>query len=472
MFRSIIAVTGIKHPITHALARHLAPDTTKGFYPTMNAALFSAHVAHLQAIYEQALDYACGDEFDAVLIHSGSEKHYFADDRGVPFQGYGHFLHWLPVNRPDQCLLIQKGEKPKFLQVVPSDYWYEQEINLDDSMTSVFDIVRLNKVELIAAEVAHAKPIYIGEEAASFRDLIGTRLNCNPRELLGFLDYHRAYKTDYEIAQLHSANQSALKGHGAAAESFQQGGTEYDIHHAYLNACGILDNEAPYTNIVAVNEKSAILHYQNKRRDRSIQNDVLLIDAGFRFNGYGSDITRTSVNDSAHPVFAELVKKMEAIELALVAAAKPGISYVDIHIQALEKIALMLKDSEIVTCDSDTLIENQLVQVFMPHGIGHLLGIQVHDVAGFQQDVDGSQLSAPSHSPNLRNTRMIEKDMVFTIEPGCYFIPMLLEPHRSSKFKSAFNWPLIDQLYGNGGIRIEDNVLATETGSVNLTRGS
>jgi Xaa-Pro dipeptidase len=441
----------------------------------MNSALFTSHIAHLQSIYEQALEH-CGDSgFDAVLIHSGSEKAYYGDDRGVPFQSYGHFLHWLPVNRPEQCLLIQAGKKPKFLHVVPSDYWYDQSIELDECVANAVDIIKLSKVDQIAAEVAHTKPAYIGEEPAKYSALLDKvvdgALSCNPDNLLRFLDYHRGYKTDYEIAQLQSANQTALGGHAAANDTFQQGGTEYDIHQAYLNACRILENEAPYTNIVAVNEKSAILHYQNKRRNQNVNNDVLLIDAGYRCNGYGSDITRTSVTSTAHPVFIELLKGMEAIELALIAAVKPGISYVDIHVQTLRKIGELLQNLKIVNCDSDTLFDNELIQVFMPHGVGHLLGIQVHDVAGFQQDIDGAQLAAPSHSPNLRNTRMIEKNMVFTIEPGCYFIPMLLEPQRSGKFKDLFNWPLIDQLYSNGGIRIEDNVLATETGSLNLTRG-
>ncbi len=438
----------------------------------MNSALFSAHIAHLQTVYEQALESVYSDEFNAVLIYSGSEKFYFADDRGVPFQGYGHFLHWLPINRPDQCLLIQQGEKPTFLQLIPTDFWHDQEMHIDDGIASAFNIVTISKIEEITAQIGNSKPVYIGEEPAKFRALIDSELNCNPEKLLSFLDYHRAYKTAYEIAQLTSANKTALKGHAAAEETFLNGGTEFAIHQAYLEACKILDNEAPYTNIVAVNEKSAILHYQNKRRDKGLRNDVLLIDAGYRHNGYGSDITRTYASASAHPVFVELLKGMEAIELALVAAVKPGISYVDIHIQTLKRIGELLEALDIVSCDTETLFENQLTQVFMPHGVGHLLGIQVHDVAGFSQDIQGTKQSAPSHSPNLRNTRMIEKNMVFTIEPGCYFIPMLLEPHRSSEFKAMFNWALIDQLYPNGGIRIEDNVLASESATINLTRGS
>ena len=106
----------------------------------------------------------------------------------------------------------------------------------------------------------------------------------------------------------------------------------------------------------------------------------------------------------------------------------------------------------------------------MPHGVGHLLGIQVHDVGGHQQTPLGAILNPPDDSPAVRNTRLISKDMVFTIEPGCYFIPLLLEPERNTKKGKLINWEVIDQLYPYGGIRIEDNILTTEVGAKNLTR--
>ena len=107
---------------------------------------------------------------------------------------------------------------------------------------------------------------------------------------------------------------------------------------------------------------------------------------------------------------------------------------------------------------------------FMPHGVGHLLGIQVHDVGGHQRDVKGAVESPPANSPYLRNTRIIAKDMIFTIEPGCYFIPILLEPQRDTTRGGVINWKVVEQLYPCGGVRIEDNILVTDEGSENLTR--
>jgi Xaa-Pro dipeptidase len=102
--------------------------------------------------------------------------------------------------------------------------------------------------------------------------------------------------------------------------------------------------------------------------------------------------------------------------------------------------------------------------------LGHQLGLQVHDVAGRQADPEGTLAPPPGAHPFLRNTRRIEPGQVLTVEPGLYFIPMLLERFRAGEHSGRFNWPLIDALVPFGGIRIEDNLLITATGPRNLTR--
>ena len=111
-----------------------------------------------------------------------------------------------------------------------------------------------------------------------------------------------------------------------------------------------------------------------------------------------------------------------------------------------------------------------LTRPFYPHGLGHHLGLQVHDVAGKQANPKGDPQPPPPQHPNLRTTRTIEPRQLFTIEPGLYFIPMLLRPFRQNEHASRFNWKLIDELTPVGGIRIEDNILVTESGGRNITR--
>lgn len=428
--------------------------------------LYARHIERLVGLYTESLS---ATDAEGILLHSGSAAHYYADDREISFQAYGHFLNWIAVNRPDQFLLIRPGQKPIYYQVVPSDFWYEQEIQADPMWLQSFEIVRLESVAQLGAQLTAQPLVYLGDKPAIANSLGIDESLCNPQKLLHFLDFHRAWKSDYEIEQLKEANRLALIGHEAARECFLAGGSEYDIHLAYLSACKILEDETPYTNIVALNEKSAILHYQNKRRSGE-DNRVLLIDAGYRVRGYGSDITRTAASDSAHPLFKSLLSGVEALELDLIAQVVPGKSYVEIHLAALHGVADLLVELEICSGSREALWDAQLPQLFMPHGVGHLLGINVHDAGGHMQDESGATLAPPAHSPMLRNTRTMTENMVFTIEPGCYFIPMLLEPERTQKRGKLINWEVVEQLYSHGGIRVEDNVRVGTGAAENLTR--
>ncbi|MEX2468368.1 MAG: Xaa-Pro dipeptidase, partial [Pseudohongiellaceae bacterium] len=420
-----------------------------------------------QSVYAEAL---ARTSCSGLLLHSGREQHYFGDDRSVPFQAFGHFLQWVPVNRPDQFLLIRPGERPRYFQVVPDDFWHDQHIDNADWWADALTITRLRSVDELAGELSPDGLCYLGDSPGLARDLGLAEESVNPEKLWRHLDYQRAVKSAYELDRLRTANRLALEGHRAAQESFLAGGSEFDIHMAYLGACRMQENDCPYTNIVAVNDKAAILHYQNKRTEPVAKSQVLLIDAGARVAGYGSDITRTTATTAAPTLFHDLLEGMDRLQQRLVGVIRPGLPYSSLHDDALKGVAELLLQLGLCHGTPDQLLEQHLPQLFMPHGVGHLLGIQVHDVGGHQADVEGRLLPPPDHSPALRTTRILEPDMVFTIEPGCYFIPLLLEPERNSDRGKAINWSLVDSLYACGGIRIEDNVRVTADGAENLTR--
>lgn len=443
----------------------------------MSTSLFSDHIARLCASYDIALARAQtqtpSQAFDAILLHSGTELMYFADDRHIKFQAFGHFSHWLPVHRPDQFVLYRSGHKPVYLQVVPDDYWYEQTVAMDTSWAEQFEVIRLNKVSAVEQHLKGLRCAYLGENTKLASEWNITSALCNPENLLAYLDFQRAVKSHFELEQLRAASKLGVKGHAAARRSFLQGGSEYDIHMAFLSACDILEEESPYTNIVALDEKSAILHYQNKRRGAAgpgKYSQVLLIDAGCRVNGYCSDITRTSTRDTTHPVFRSLVKGMDTLEQTLVTIVKPGMSYPELQEHALRGVLNLLIEHDICYGSAEDLFEQGVAQWFMPHGVGHLLGIQVHDVGGHQVDENGAKLPPPPESPSLRNTRIMAENMVFTVEPGLYFIPLILETKRNSDKSNLINWKLADELTPCGGIRIEDNVRVLNDGAENLTR--
>jgi Xaa-Pro dipeptidase len=439
---------------------------------------YPEHIKRLRSIYSRALNQSTRP-FSAIMIHSGSEAFYYADDQSMPFRAYGHFSHWLPVNHSNQVLLVIPNNVPIFFQICPSDFWHEQDCALPSWVEEEFETYTLSSSAQVADElhnilskagIAIDDVAFIGENT-QYADAIGLSASAfNPPAILSYLDYHRAYKSEYEIACIRKANRIALQGHQAARQTFLENGSEYAIHMAYLNACEILEEECPYTNIVALNEKSAILHYQNKRRKLPAKSQVLLIDAGCRFNGYCSDITRTYTQEYTHPVFQSILESMQVLQSELVSLVRPGREYLAIHESALKGIANILADSTLSSGSAESILETGLPSVFMPHGVGHLLGLQVHDVGGRQVSPLGEIKPPPNQHPALRTTRPIETDQVFTIEPGFYFIPQLLNVERSSTRGQLLNWDLVDALTPLGGIRIEDNVRVTKTGVENLTR--
>jgi Xaa-Pro dipeptidase len=108
--------------------------------------------------------------------------------------------------------------------------------------------------------------------------------------------------------------------------------------------------------------------------------------------------------------------------------------------------------------------------VFYPHGIGHLLGLQVHDVGGLQGSPDGKQIERPYNHPFLRLTRKLEDGFVVTVEPGFYFIDQLLDEAKTKPIGKMIDWKRVAELKHFGGVRIEDNVVARPGGQENLTR--
>ncbi|MEP0080952.1 Xaa-Pro dipeptidase, partial [Marinobacter sp.] len=285
----------------------------------------------------------------------------------------------------------------------------------------------------------------------------------NPEGLLSALDETRVHKTPYEIACLARANHIAMQGHWAARKTFLDGGSEFEINLAYQQTTGQREAQAPYHSIIGVNEHAGTLHYQYYDTEAPARPRSLLIDAGVRFRGYCSDITRTTPGTGERR-FAALIQGLEQLQQRLCGMVAPGVEYVAIHRKTHQGIAALLNAAGVVQgVDDETLVEQGVTRAFFPHGIGHFLGVQVHDVSGKKEP-------PPSDAPFLRLTRTLEAGMVVTIEPGLYIIPSLLDPVLDGPLGKNFNRSVIDELRGCGGIRIEDNVVVTHDGARNLTR--
>ena len=430
------------------------------------ASLYPEHISELNKRVANALE---KESLTALVIHSGQAHRVFLDDQYYPFKVNPQFKAWLPLLDNPHCFLIVNGtNKPQLIFYRPVDFWHKITDIPDDFWTDSFDIKVMTKLEDLTVLLPKnlSQHAYIGEHTDYAQEL-GFQ-STNPKTVIDYLHYHRASKTAYELACMRLSNKIAVKGHLAAKKAFFDGASEYEIQQQYLLATDQTENEQPYSAIVALNENSAILHYTKLERSLPAERLSFLIDAGANYNGYTSDITRTYSFEEN--IFSELIAAVDKAQLELISMMKPGVDYVDLHLAMHQKISQILLDFKIASGDLEGLIEQGITSVFLPHGLGHQLGLQVHDMGGFLSDELGSHRAAPAAHPFLRCTRTLAENQVLTMEPGLYIIDSLLNTLKNDKRKSQINWQVIDQLRPFGGIRIEDNVIVHADRIENMTR--
>ncbi len=435
---------------------------------------FDDHIAQVSRMTEKALAVSAEigpDEFGGIVFHAGRRARYHADDQAVPFRSLPHFARFAPVPGPDHLLLFRPGEPLRLGRVVPSDYWEDAPTICGHPFADVLEVVEAPSLESVALLLGDLSDCaYIGE-AVEVAERLGIGPTAvEPGSLIAPLDWYRGFKTPYEVDCIRQAARRAGRGHAVARAGALAGASEREIHAEYLAATDQLEQEMPYPNIIAWDDCSAVLHYQRKRSTPPDPGQCLLIDAGASCYGYASDITRTYVRPGVHDVFREALDRMERLQRKLVAGLAASVSFVDVHASAVRGVGTILSELGILRVGIEEVCESGLALPFLPHGIGHHLGLQVHDVGGQQVAREGEQRSPPSEHPYLRTTRELDAGHVVTVEPGLYFIPILLDRHRGGATSRAFDWKLIDELAACGGIRIEDDLLITETGCENLTR--
>ncbi len=422
------------------------------------ASRYAAHVAHLTDAYAAA---AASAGVDAIVLHAGSQalKDRF-DDQHHALRPTPAFAHWVPLAEPDAVLVVTPGKKPRLVRPRIEDFWEAPPAPPPDWVLAPFDVEEIQAGAAPQlpggrrAVVSSAPPAWAGDAV-------------NPPKLIAALDQARVTKTEHERECLAEATRIAVRGHRRAIDDFRAGDpSELALHLAYLAATGQDDVDTPYKNIVALGEHAAVLHfitYDRKPPGRAAQS--LLVDAGAMYLGYGSDITRTTVRGTGAgaDLFGALIAKIDAFQQRLIAEIRPGLPYEELHDRSHRYLAEALVDLGIGTGSADALVERGVTRALYPHGLGHALGIQVHDV--------GQKLTPPrADNPYLRNTSVIAEGQVFTIEPGCYFIDALLAPLRADDRKPLLDWAKIDALHPFGGIRVEDDVAVIPGGVRDFTR--
>jgi Xaa-Pro dipeptidase len=437
--------------------------------PTLETRLEATFGPHLEAVCTRTAQALAACRYAGLLVHAGTPITVFEDDRTYPFRANAPFKAWVPLaDAPESLVWFEPGQVPRLILHRPPDYWYKPAEVPQGYWVRHFDIRtaadRDTARALLPADLTRAA--YIGDD---FAELTAWGIGAvNPRQLMRRLDYVRAAKSPYELECLRAASRLGARGHEAAARAFKAGASEFEIELAFLSACGQREQELPYNPIVALNSGAAVLHYQVLEKRPPRERHSLLIDAGCEFAGYASDITRTHA--LTDPDFAALINRMDRMQQSLCTAVQPGVDWRDIHLQAHVLTGEVLREADIIRCGAQEAVASGVTSVFLPHGIGHLLGLEVHDVGGFMRCAEGGDIARPDGHPNLRLTRVLEEGFVVTMEPGIYFIEQLLEAARADARAALINWPRVGQLRKFGGIRIEDDLAVRRGGCENLTR--
>lgn len=291
----------------------------------------------------------------------------------------------------------------------------------------------------------------------------------------------RTRKSADEIALIKYINEVTVQGHIQAMKKIYKNivvdkkkTIERDVENFFFSYVRfkLYSRNHPYEHICGCGVDGATLHYIVNDQELK-EGQLILMDMGGKCADYVSDVTSTvPVNGK----FTEQQKQIYDIvlnaNLEVQKAAKPGVSWTDMHLLAekviitgLQNLGLLGKDFNV-----DDMVKDRVGYYFMPHGLGHLIGIDVHDVGGYLSHTP--ERSKEKGLDCLRTARILEPDMILSDEPGIYFIPYLLEQgFKDEKVGKYFVVDKIKEYYEFGGVRIEDDILITENGCENLTKG-
>ena len=278
----------------------------------------------------------------------------------------------------------------------------------------------------------------------------------------------RSHKGPEEVAEMEKALVVTAEMHLAVMRGARPGVMEEKLAGKVEGIAASHGGYLAYPVILSI--KGHILH--NHDHSNALKTgDMLLGDFGAETAmRYAGDITRTF---PVGGVFSQQQKDIYQIvlnaEMSAIEACRPGVRYRDVHLQAARNMAEGLKQLGLMKGDLDEAVAQGAHALFFPHGLGHMIGLDVHDMEDLGEQYvgysDAVQRSKQFGTAYLRLARELEPGFVFTVEPGIYFIPELIDQWRSEKkFESFIDYGTVEAYRNFGGVRIEDNVLITENG--------
>ncbi len=319
----------------------------------------------------------------------------------------------------------------------------------------------------------HYLPPYRPENITKIAQLLGIEHDSvnkyTSKEFIKAVVAQRNVKIPEEIGQMELAHEVTYDMYIAAMKMAKPGVYEYEIAGQMDGIISASDCHVAFPIILTKNGQILHNHYHGNRLE---QGNLLVMDARSESPmNYASDITRTV------PVGGRFTQKQKQIyEIVLQAqetaiqSIKPGIMFKDIHLQSASVIASGLKDVGLMKGDMDAAVQAGAHALFFPHGLGHMIGLDVHDMEDLGEDYVGYdhtvERSTQFGLAYLRLAKKLEPGNVVTVEPGIYFIPDLINQWASeNKFDQFIDYAKVAEYRDFGGIRIEDDILVTQDGS-------
>ncbi|BEV72806.1 MULTISPECIES: aminopeptidase P family protein [unclassified Paludibacterium] len=326
---------------------------------------------------------------------------------------------------------------------------------------------------LLNGVTVHYLTPYRGETILELARLLGRTADAVKRgasaELALSIVALREVKGPEEIAEIERALTVTREMHITAMKAARPGVVEYQVVGAMEGIMRSRDWQLAYP--VIFSRRGEVLH--NHRHDQVLEaGDLVVNDTGASADsGYASDITRTiPVGGKFSERQRALYETVLAMQLDAIAAMRPGVKYFDVHKLAARTMVERMKQMGFFNGPAEKVVDSGAYAIAFPHGLGHQIGMDVHDMENLGETLvgydAGQQRSELFGLGYLRMGKALRAGMVITVEPGIYFIPALIDAwQREGKFADLINYDKFNEFRDFGGIRIEDNVLVTETGS-------
>ena len=319
----------------------------------------------------------------------------------------------------------------------------------------------------------HFLPPYRSENAICLENLLGI---CAEKakshasiELIKAVVAQRSLKNGDEIKEIEAALAVTATMYRGAMSLARPGLFERDIAGMIEGIALAGGGRLAFPAIVTVHGETLHNHYHGNRMKKG---DLLLIDAGAESEaGYASDITRTlPVSGTFTSRQREIYETVLDMQLTAIAAIRPGVTYRSVHLKACEVLVERLKDLRLMKGDTGEAVAAGAHALFFPHGLGHMMGLDVHDMEDLGENYvgydDRSARSQQFGLAYLRLARKLQPGFVLTVEPGIYFIPELIGQWRADKKHASFiQYSEVNKYRDFGGVRIEDDVVVTRGGA-------